>query len=60
MFKVYRWNELVASFETWDDVMKFVGARALEDNYGIFRHWEMDGATYFDCGPDTFKAVEEN
>lgn len=60
MYKVYKWDKLIASFENWDDVMRFVGYCALEDNCGIFRHWVMDGATYFDCGPNTYKAVEEN
>ena len=60
MFKVYKWDKLVASFENWDDVMKFVGARAQEDNCGIFRHWVMDGVHHFDCGPDVYRVVEEN
>ena len=60
MFKVYKWDELTVSFENWDDVMKFVGARAQEDNYGMFRHWEIDGVRYFDCGPITYTVVEEN
>lgn len=60
MYKVYKWNEFLMLIETWNDVMKFVGFHAQEDNCGIFRHWEIDGATYFDCGPITYKVVEEN
>ena len=60
MYKVYKWNEFLMLIETWDDVMKFVGFRAQEDNCGIFRHWVEDDEYYFDCGPITYKVVEEN
>ena len=60
MFKVYKWDEFFMTIKTWQEVMRFVGKCACKDNYGIYRVWEMDGATYFDCGPITYRVVEEN
>lgn len=60
MFKIYKWDEFFMSIDTWEEVMKFVGARAAEYNYGIYRVWEIGGATYFDCGHITYKVEKEN
>ena len=39
---------------TADEVQKYVGAAANKYNYGYFRYWELDGTTYYDCGPITY------
>lgn len=32
--------------------------RAEMYNYGMFRHWEIDGAKYYDVGPMTYKVIK--
>lgn len=33
---------------------EFVLGDAAENNYGVFRHYEIDGTYYYDCGRNTF------
>lgn len=47
-------NETVCSVKNKEELMKFIGKRAIEDNYGMYRHWVKDGIAYFDCGPRTY------
>lgn len=32
--------------------------RAEMYNYGMFRHWEINGVKYYDVGPMTYKMVK--
>ena len=47
-------------------VCSFGGAMAIitdfaaTNNCGIFRHWEMEGQMFYDCGPKTFIVMPEN
>jgi hypothetical protein len=43
----------------WEAVMELIARKAQKFNYGIYRHWEEDGAHYFDCGPTVYKVVQE-
>lgn len=40
---------------TEDEWRRLVSACASQENYGMFRHWEIDGTKFFDCGAKTFK-----
>ena len=50
----------VRTVDTMEEVNAFIGSKASELNYGFYRHWEIDGVKYFDCGPRTYavKKVE--
>lgn len=45
---------------SWEDVMAFVARKATKMNYGIYRHWEIDGVAYFDCGPTVYKVERKS
>ena len=37
-----------------DAALNIIKDYALRHNWGMFRHWEIDGVEYYDCGPRTF------
>ena len=39
---------------TADEVNQYIGVAANKYNYGMVRHWEIDGTKYYDCGPITY------
>lgn len=47
-------GEVVAKVADKEELMQFIGKQALELNYGMYRHWKVDGIAYFDCGPRTY------
>ena len=47
-------NTCVRTVDTMEEVNAFICGKANELNYGFYRHWEIDGVVYFDCGPRTF------
>jgi len=53
------WNNytknLVLVVDNFEDAKSFCGRMARKLNYGIYRYWEQDGVSYFDCGPRTYK-----
>lgn len=53
IYKAYT-NTFDRELNSWDDVMEFIHRKANKLNFGFFRHWESDDATYFDCGPTTY------
>lgn len=55
--KAYK-NTYVRTVDSWEEVMEFVRVEATENNYGMYRYWEMDGVTYFDCGPTVYTVKE--
>ena len=38
-----------------EDAMKIVLQEARDSNYGLYRHWEIDGTEYYDCGPIVYR-----
>lgn len=53
IYKAYT-NTFDRALDSWDAVMEFVHRKANKMNFGFFRHWEIDGVIYFDCGPTTY------
>lgn len=53
-------NTCVRIVDTMKEVDAFVCGKASELNCGFYRHWEIDGVKYYDCGPRTYavKKVE--
>lgn len=51
-------NKLVGIFPTKDKLNRWIGRRANDWNYGIYREWSMDGKHYFDVGPRVFYVME--
>ena len=53
-------NICVCTVDSKEEVAAFVCHKANELNYGFYRHWEIDGVEYYDCGPRTYavKKVE--
>lgn len=56
MYKVYKayTNTYDRSFDTWEEVLAFIQRKAAKLNYGHYRWWEDQGATYFDVGPTVY------
>lgn len=50
-------DEYVGKMKEWD-ARKIIYDGAEMYNYGMFRHWEIDGVKYYDVGPMTYKMVK--
>lgn len=59
-YKVEILNSDKVLIMTEDEWRPYIHAVARTENYGMFRHWERDGALYFDCGPRTFRVTRMN
>lgn len=53
LYEVYT-NETVDTFNSKEELMRFIGECATSMNYGIYRSWSTDGRTYFDVGPHVY------
>ena len=47
-------NTYDRSFDTWEEVLAFIQRKAAKFNYGHYRWWEDQGATFFDVGPTVY------
>lgn len=50
-------KELVTELKSAEAVKKFIVKQANKLNYGFYRWWTVDGDTYYDCGPITYKVT---
>lgn len=48
---------LVVVLKTREAVEKFIKKQANKLNYGFYRYWTVDGDSYYDCGPITYKVT---
>lgn len=53
LYEVYS-NQPVETFDSMDELNRFIGRCANVMNYGIYRSWSTDGRTYFDVGPNVY------
>ena len=44
--------------DSWEAVMEFVVRKANKMNFGMYRTWELEGNTFFDCGPTVYVVKE--
>lgn len=44
-------DEVLMSNLTKEEVEKFIVHEANSLNYGLYRYWQRDGKTFYDCGP---------
>lgn len=47
-------GEVVLMGVPYTQVQKFISVAAQEMNYGLYRYWQHDDETFYDCGPRTY------
>lgn len=60
MYKIsdYYEHKTVGTFPDYTAVMAWIGKRAQEWNYGIYRTWPSGSGTCYDVGPKVFYVEE--
>lgn len=47
-------------FADGEEAVQFIFKQAAEQNYGLFRKYEINGVMHFDCGPNTYLMRHED